>query len=192
MPGWAALLSAGHRVETGGAQPLSLRIAASADAGSVAAFHCRLWHSTYANIAPPEAANALDLAHRRAYWDRRLPDQAPPSAVLLAESSGRLAGICAVSPSGLDTFPGALEVDHLYVDPDCRRGGAGRMLLNWALEHAAQSGARDVVLAAVRQNASAIAFYRACGGAIAGERRDKGPLWRSENVIFRWQLKRPA
>lgn len=182
----AAWLSAGHAVRPGIAPSLTLRLAAAADAEAVAAFHDRLWRSTYSGLATAEAVAALDLGRRRAQWSARLADHALPSAVLLAEAGGGLAGICAVSRTGLDRFAGALEVDHLYVDPDFRGTGTGRMLLEWALAHAALHGFRETVLAAVQQNRPAIAFYGACGGESAGEQLDKGPLWRSQNVLFRW------
>jgi GNAT superfamily N-acetyltransferase len=170
---------------------LQFRLAGPEDAAALAEFHNRVWHATYASIAPPEAVAALGIGRRRVQWAARMADPDPPSAVLIAESGDRLAGICAVSPAMPGRFAGALEADHLYVDPDLQGQGLGRRLLQWAQSHAASCGLEGVVLCAVRQNAAAIAFYTACGGEVAGMQTDKGPLWKSENVVFHWPRSQP-
>lgn len=181
----AARIAAGQAVSSG---DLTLRLAGADDAEALACLHFRVWQETYARIAPPEVRLALTKARRHAYWRERL---AQGGATAIVERAGEALGLAALSPvSGLDGFGHEAELDHLYVAASARGAGLGRRLLAIARAMALAQGGRGLVLAVVRDNAPALAFYRGQGGQVLAECRDKGPFWRSENLILGWQSAR--
>jgi len=177
-------LLAGHRVSI---PPLYLRQARLSDCDPIAAFHLRIWRQTYGNIAPAQAIEALDFDRRQGQWRAKLSAARKLSVTLIAEdASGNIVGLCDLAESEIVDFPDAIEVTHLYLDSAVRGLGIGRVFLDLAQNWMDECKRSDLVLVVVRQNDPALAFYRACGGQLAGEQLDKGPLWRSENVIIRW------
>lgn len=178
----AAWLAAGHRVSRGG---VTLRLAGPDDAEALACLHFRVWQETYARIAPPEVRLALTKARRLAYWRERL---AQDGASVIAERAGEAVALAALSPaSDLDGFGDAMELGHLYVASEARGTGLGRRLLTIARAMAGAQDGRGLVLAVVRENTPAVAFYTGQGGQVLAERRDKGPLWPSDNLILGWE-----
>ncbi|MCV2888598.1 GNAT family N-acetyltransferase [Ruegeria aquimaris] len=181
----AAWLAAGHRVSRGG---VTLRLAGPDDAEALACLHFRVWQETYARIAPPEVRLALTKARRLAYWRDRL---AQGGATVIAERAGEAVALAALSPaSDLEGFGDAMELNHLYVATEARRTGLGRRLLTIARAMAGAQDGRGLVLAVVRENQLALAFYAGQGGRVLAERRDKGPLWPSDNLILGWEAAR--
>ena len=87
---------------------------------------------------------------------------------LIASADGRAAGM------GQVRLTRAQQVHaHLYamwVDPSARGHGAGRALLNAALDWARQSDAVDMTLRVTEGNLPAIALYRATGFRATGVR----------------------
>lgn len=178
----AAWIGSGHTFVS---EDQSYRLADANDSEALAFLHFCVWQQTYASIAPPEVRLELNLKRRTAYWERRLGEGAP---TLIAEQNGEAVGLCALSPAGVDGFECDMEIAHLYVKDTHRGQRLGQRLLNLAIALAGQSGFAGLVLAVVRENTRALAFYRRNGGEIVAERTDKGPLWKSENLILRWDL----
>ncbi|NRB19564.1 MAG: GNAT family N-acetyltransferase [Rhodobacteraceae bacterium] len=179
-----AWLQAGHRVQ---AQSLLLRRATPEDCDRIAEFHVRMWRQTYRDMAPDAAIRALDFGRRQAQWRARLAGSRHHALTLLAQDDqGQILGLCDLARSEIAAFPEAMELTNLYVDTAVSGLGMGRHFLRLAQHWAQRSGRSDLVLAVVRQNDAALGFYRACGGDPVATSLDKGPLWRSENVIMRW------
>lgn len=155
---------------------VTYRLATPSDGEALAQVHFETWQETYAKIAPPEVRLALNLAHRKRYWQTRLETGAQ---TLVAESDGCVIGLCALSGC-------AAEVDHLYVLNTARGSGVGAHLLRLARNISAKVGNTQVTLAVVKENTQAIGFYAAQGGNVVAEQKDKGPLWKSDNLIFGW------
>jgi len=177
-------LLAGHKISI---PPLYLRQARLSDCDQIAEFHLRIWRQTYGNIAPAPAIKALGFNRRRAQWRAKLSGDRNFWLTLIAVSeTGKIVGLCDLEKSEILGFPDAIEVTHLYLDSTVRGLGVGRVFLHLAQDWMDECKRSDLVLAVVRKNDPALAFYRACGGQLAGEQLDKGPLWRSENVIIRW------
>lgn len=164
---------------------IPLRPALPADTAAVAAFHHRIWHQTYRDMAPPEARAQLDLDWRLAQWSGWLTRPAP-FATLLAERDGAIAGLVSFGPTDHPAFAGRGEIGHLYVDAEQRGRGLGRQLLTQAIAQLRAAGFGGVGLAVVRDNHAARAFYAAAGGQEAGGFTDPGPLWRSDNLLVVW------
>ena len=163
---------------------MRLREAVPGDAEAVAAFHVAVWRETYAGIAPKVAFDTLDAARRLPGWQARLGDTQPGTVV--AEDDDGIAGLVSWGAPGEALFGARGEIKHLYVAGRARRQGLGARLLEVARQGIAGAGFDGAGLAVVRENAAAIAFYRALGGREAGAFTDPGPLWKSDNILMVW------
>ena len=84
---------------------------------------------------------------------------APPGGFWVAESGGGLVGCIGLRPHGRD----AGELGRLYVRPPSRGRGLGRLLVERALEAAADAGYVRVVLDTVPALAASLRLYTALG-----------------------------
>lgn len=88
-------------------------------------------------------------------------EQIAAGDVFVLELSGRLAGFAALQPRpDADT-----ELDGLFVEPDIRRRGVGRLLVEHCAHIAISRGARNLY---VIGNPHAEAFYLSCGFEMGG------------------------
>lgn len=144
---------------------VTLRALAPADIDAVAVLARRVWHSHYPGIISVAQIEYM-LAERYAP-DRIAAELGDPGiAWRVAELGGGLAGYASTHHRG----EGELKLDKIYVDLACQRRGVGRALLADALTAARGLACATLVLAVNRHNATAIAFYRACGFEISGKR----------------------
>lgn len=167
---------------------IDFRPAILADLDEVVDFHVRCWRAAYAGMAPPEAIAALGYERRRPYWAAALGDPEAGRTTALAWRGDEIVGLAAFGAPSDPAFGRCGEVKHLFVDPETKRAGIGRRLLEIAFEGLRDAGFACAALASVKANHGAAAFYEALGGEVVGEFIDAGPMWRSENVIFRWRL----
>ena len=114
---------------------------------------------------------ALAALHSRAFdeaWDAasfaRLLAM-PGAFALLAHEDGAPLGFVLVRLGG-----GEAEIITIAVDPDCRRKGLGRALMNRAGAEALARGAEVVFLEVAEDNAPAIGLYERLGFAPVGRR----------------------
>jgi ribosomal protein S18 acetylase RimI-like enzyme len=85
---------------------------------------------------------------------------APPSGCLLLALDGdRACGCVALRDLG----SGTCEMKRLYVAPNSRRAGVGRLLVAAILKHAAAAGYRRMVLDTLFEMTEAVALYRSFG-----------------------------
>ena len=109
--------------------------------------------------------------------------------VLAAEREGRVIGFASVGPyDDAHAYYASVGEATLYVDPEARRGGVARALLE-ALAHEAESrGYHKLVGKIFTRNAPSIALVRACGWREVGIHRRHGRLdgaWRDVLVVER-------
>jgi GNAT superfamily N-acetyltransferase len=107
-----------------------------------------------------------DLAAARAFLDERL--RRDESVIFLAvadgQPSGEALGFTQLYPSFSSVSLKRLWVlNDLFVDPNVRRGGVGRRLLERAREWAIETGAKGLVLTTAVDNSTARALYESCG-----------------------------
>ncbi len=115
---------------------------------------------------PDETLAALSEEERAEKWREWLASR-PDITVLVAESSGAIAGFASVGPSrDADGAPGAHEIYAIYVDPGHWRSGLGRELV---LE--ASKDRPTVTLWVLEQNGPARKFYEAMGFVLDGGRK---------------------
>jgi ribosomal protein S18 acetylase RimI-like enzyme len=112
------------------------------------------------------AALSVDLCFQNFAEELRdLPgDYAPPrGALLLARVHGESAGCCALRPLDSADHLNACEMKRLYVRPDFRRLGLGRLLAESILERARMGGYGCVLLDTLDDMESARALYQDLG-----------------------------
>ena len=122
------------------------------------------------NAADAEAFRALNEEWIGQYFvieeqDRRQLDD-PVAAyidaggeILIAELAGRPVGCVALVPDGT----GAWELSKMAIAPELRGRGAGRKVLEAAIAHARQLGARSLFLGSSTKLADAVHLYEALG-----------------------------
>ena len=142
---------------------IAVRPAGPDDAATIARLHVDSWRATYRGIVDDAYLDALDVRARSAVWDERLADPAPAMRTLVAETDGRVVGFATTGPSrDDDAAPRTAEVQAIYVTPDAWGTGAGRALMNAAID--VLGGAYDrVTLWVLQDNTSARRFYERAG-----------------------------
>ena len=98
---------------------------------------------------------------------RDLPGEyaAPRGALLLATVGGQFAGCCALRPLDTVDYANACEMKRLYVRPDHRGSGLGRVLAEATLDAARQQGYDCILLDTLDDMESARALYQELGFA---------------------------
>jgi GNAT superfamily N-acetyltransferase len=96
------------------------------------------------------------------------PQEVAVQPVFVAETNGRLAGMCDLKRIDDTT----VLLDRLFVDPDHVRQGVGRALWHAAVHQARRLGARRLVLEA---DPNAEGFYRSVGAVRYGARESAIP-----------------
>ncbi|MAC80700.1 MAG: GNAT family N-acetyltransferase [Rhodobacteraceae bacterium] len=174
--------------QTRHARPEEAPRLASRLAPRLAALHVEVWRETYAGFAPAEALEILDEARRLPYWQACLGAPDPLTGAIVAVSGDDVLGVASFGPSTQPEMGGAVEIKHLYVRGPARGAGVGRLLLTACFAYFQQLGVHAVALAVVRENHRARRFYAAMGGVEGVGYTDPGPLWRSSNIVVRWDL----
>jgi GNAT superfamily N-acetyltransferase len=106
-----------------------------------------------------------DVAAAGAFLIERL--RRDESVVFLAvdgETGGRAVGFMQLYPSFSSVSLGRLWIlNDLFVDPEARREGVGRRLLERARDWAVETHAKGLVLSTALTNKAAQSLYEACG-----------------------------
>ena len=122
----------------------------------------------YASEHPSADPTGADAAAFDGFLNHLLGIQAKEEGhIFVAEQDGRLLGfVCLLAPvasAGLDDGGEAYAfLSDLFVHPDSRRTGVGRLLTEEAERQARRCGADRVALKVLAENAPARDFYREC------------------------------
>ena len=84
----------------------------------------------------------------------------PGGEILLVERNGCVVGCAMYYPLEI---PGVTEIKRVFVDPDARRSGAGRALMQAGMAHAAADGYSRMVLDTIAPLTEAILLYERLG-----------------------------
>jgi [ribosomal protein S18]-alanine N-acetyltransferase len=118
------------------------------------------------------AADSVEAPHwnRRDYERILLTTPADPLVRhgLVAHSGGNIVGFAVTAWFQQET---TADLEVLFVEHACRRGGIGSALIKACMTWAAQAGASTVRLEVRASNAGALALYRRHGFVAAGVRR---------------------
>jgi ribosomal protein S18 acetylase RimI-like enzyme len=130
---------------------MRIRPATPSDDAALVAIDRASW-STAVSVGPEPGPETRFFAH------------VDPGDVLVAEDDGAVAGYVQVErATPLASNAHVLEIHGLAVDPAYRRRGIARALLDAAVEHARERGARRLRLRVLAPNEGAIALYRVAG-----------------------------
>jgi L-amino acid N-acyltransferase YncA len=136
-----------------------------------------------AGIATGDATFETEPPSWEEFDATRLPDHR-----FVAELDGRVVGwVAAVPVSDRCTYAGVIE-HSVYVDPDARRQGIGRTLLDTLLASAEASGIWTVQSGVFPENTASLALHRAAGFRVVGTRERLGRhqgTWRDVVLIER-------
>lgn len=104
-------------------------------------------------------------------------DQIAAGGVFVSEMNGAIVGFAALIPRP----DGDVELDSLFVDPDVRRCGVGRSLVDYCAQIAR---AQQSVAVCVIGNPHAYDFYSACGFEVVGTIETRfGPGIRMRKIV---------
>jgi GNAT superfamily N-acetyltransferase len=103
--------------------------------------------------------------------------QIAAGGVFVAEWKGVIAGFAAVEPRA----DGESELDALFVDPNMRRRGIGRLLIEHSAEFACTRGSTSLYVVG---NRHAEEFYKACGFSVMGTAETRfGAAWLMRKMV---------
>ncbi|MDR5784259.1 GNAT family N-acetyltransferase [Caballeronia sp. LZ065] len=146
---------------------LSVRLALAADAAEIARIHVNAWQVAYRSIFPAEFLASLSVPRRQALWSELIARGMP--RVMLAQRNDVTLGWIAWGASrDYDKNRTDAEIEAVYIDPPHWRQGAGRMLIEEAVNAAASEGYRQMTLWALEENARGLRFYKALGFTLDG------------------------
>jgi GNAT superfamily N-acetyltransferase len=152
---------------------ITVRDATIPDASAEAAVHIATWQAAYAHAFPQAYLAALDhdawTANHRVHIQR-----SPPRISLVAvDDSGEIVGFTHAGPRRVASppqyDPEGGEVYAIYVHPDAWGTGAGRALMQAAVDRLATVGRRDICLWVLDDNPRARRFYERFGFTPSGE-----------------------
>lgn len=95
-------------------------------------------------------------------------------AVVAVDDGGDVAGFASLSPYRSRPAYRTTVEDSVYVARDARGAGVGRLLLETALEQAADHGFHAVMARIVGSHEASIRLHRACGFELVGVEREVG------------------
>jgi phosphinothricin acetyltransferase len=95
-------------------------------------------------------------------------------AIVAAGETGEVAGFASVSPYRNRPAYSTTVEDSVYVRPDCRGQGVGRLLLSDLVTLAAAHGFHSVIGRIVGGHQASIALHQSCGFRLVGVEREVG------------------
>lgn len=139
-----------------------VRTAVTGDDDALVALEVATWSPEVTPGPPPDPG--------RSFFGDRLP----PADVLVADVDGRTVGYAMLRrASRLASHRHVLELAGLAVDPDHRRRGVARRLVDATVAEAARRGARKLMLRVLGTNHAARPLYESCGFVVEGVLRDE-------------------
>lgn len=157
---------------------MNVRDATREDLPRIAAIHVDSCRVVYSELYPPEHFDTFTVESRlQAFSELFL---APDVSLAVAGGSG-IAGFCGhgrCRDEDVDTGS-VYEIQSIYVDPVDWNAGVGTTLAEFVLARAQLEGYREASLWVTDSNQQAINFYRKCGFAFDGTKREHKAYERS-------------
>jgi ribosomal protein S18 acetylase RimI-like enzyme len=143
-----------------------VRPAVLQDAPAIAAVHVATWRDAYAGLLPDDFLDGLDVDQRAERWRGRLAALPAGLFVLVVELDAEVRGFVSGGPSRDGGVGG--EVYAIYVDPASQGRGAGRQLLQAAVDCLTGAGFTEARLWVLAGNHPARGFYESQGWRLDG------------------------
>jgi GNAT superfamily N-acetyltransferase len=153
---------------------VEVRPATLNDAGAIATVHVRSWQSAYRGLMPDDLLDSLSVERRAATWRSIMEADAGWNALLVLEDGEGVEGfahLCAARFAGAPAQTG--EVTSIYLEPASWGRGAGRALMDAAMQCLAAAGFTDAILWVLVGNERARSFYDAAGWTCDGTEKSE-------------------
>jgi ribosomal protein S18 acetylase RimI-like enzyme len=165
---------------------LTVRTATLDDAGDIVRINVDGWRKAYAGIVPDDVLASLDVGTRIARYRHRMGKPSQFESLIVVDAE-RTVGYTSVGPYRIGQHESVLshrigEVVAIYVDPPQWGTGAGRALMDAALDRLAARGFASVRLWVLADNARARRFYERAGFAADGT-RGSYPVGRPDGTV---------
>lgn len=145
---------------------IDIRRAEPKDAEAVAEVHDRAWRGAYTGIIPHRALGRMIGRRGPRWWGNAIRRSA---TVLVLEVGGEVAGYATLGRNRARELPQQGEIYELYLSPEYQGIGFGSRLFAAAREMLAAHGLKGLVVWALEDNSTAIAFYAGAGGRDVAE-----------------------
>ncbi len=141
-----------------------IREMAADDIDAVAEIRVRGWQFAYRGLMPQSYLDALSVEEDAAARRERWATPWPGIMVLIAERDGRPVGFCAFGPTRDDDHAQrTFDIYAIYARPEAIGTGAGRALMDAALDRCRAAGVDSVALWVLTGNDRARRFYERAG-----------------------------
>lgn len=141
---------------------IETRRARPADATDLADIHDSAWRAAYRGLIPGLELEKMIERRGPGWWETALRRG---SRVLVLTHGSRIAGYANLGRNRARGLPYEGEIYELYLRPEYQGLGFGRRLFEAARTELANAGFEGVAVWALADNAPAVGFYRALGGA---------------------------
>jgi ribosomal protein S18 acetylase RimI-like enzyme len=143
---------------------LRIRTAQPEDAADIERVRSAGWRVAYRGILPDALLDEFfGDPDQRQRWMSDPASGTVAELIAEADDAGVVGWVVAGASARDADSAGVAEIRACYVSPDAWGRGAGRALMDAALQALQAAGHRDVVLWVLRDNARARGFYAACG-----------------------------
>ena len=147
----------------------TIRPARPDDAEAIAGAHVRGWLATYRGLVPDSVLDGLSVERRTAFWRDTIATEvagsAPVTRTWVIEDAGTVRGFATTGPirDQPEGLAGAGEVFAIYLTPEARGRGLGRVLFGNAVDDLRARGFAPIVVWVFEANPGARRFYEAAG-----------------------------
>ncbi len=145
---------------------VDIRPAEKLDASAIAEIHATAWANAYTGIIPHKTLRGMIARRGENWWINALGNS---NAILVAEVGGKLAGYATLGRNRTRALQQQGEIYELYLRPEYQGLGFGGRLFAAARSRISDFGLKGMVVWALEENARALGFYEALGGADIAE-----------------------
>lgn len=163
---------------------IDIRKAEPRDAEEIAEVHRLAWMGAYAGIIPYMALTKMVNRRGEAWWNNAIRRAA---TVLVVEIGGCIAGYATIGRNRARELPQQGEIYELYLRPEYQGVGLGKRLFAAARQKLADHGLKTMVVWALEDNESALAFYTGAGGRDVAEGVEVFDQKALKKVAFVWE-----
>ncbi len=149
---------------------ITIRNARPADAMSIAEVHDAAWRDAYRGIIPGRELERMIARRGPKWWEAALRRG---SRIVVFEFDDQVEGYASYGPNRVPALPYQGEIFEIYLTPEFQGLGFGRRLFQAARADLAAHGYGSALVWALADNERALAFYRALGGRMLREAREK-------------------
>ena len=162
---------------------IDIRKAEPRDAEAIADVHREAWQGAYAGIIPHRALTSMLNRRGRDWWAHAIRRAA---SVLVVEVGGQIAGYATLGRNRARELPQQGEIYELYLRPECQGIGLGSRLFAAARDKLASHGLKGLVVWALEDNGTALAFDAGAGGRDVAEGVEVFDQKALRKVAFVW------